>query len=140
MSLLSAQNEVELAAYQESEVEPGDHGGGDGEGGELEVAEVADEGLRDDVDPVQRDPLEDGRPHDAPQLLRLRPPLRRRPPRAPIGRRCDHPRRRAAAAAAPPPPAPASHTAIRECSPLTGLLGCQLMCGWFWCSAVPVDV
>jgi hypothetical protein len=39
------------APYQESEVEAGDDGGGDGEGGELEVAEVADEGLRDDVDP-----------------------------------------------------------------------------------------
>ena len=71
------------APYQESEVEAGDDGGGDGEGGELEVAEVADEGLRDDVDREQRDPLEDGRRHDAPQLLRLHRPLRRRQPRAP---------------------------------------------------------
>jgi hypothetical protein len=74
--------------YQEAEVEAGYDDGGDGEGGELEVADVADEGLRDDVDPVQRDPLEDGRTHDAPQLLRLHPPRQqRRLPRAPPLRR-----------------------------------------------------
>jgi hypothetical protein len=45
---------------------------------------VADEGLRDGVDPVQRVPLQDGRPHDLPQLLRLHPPLQQqRPTRAP---------------------------------------------------------
>uniref|UniRef100_A0A0A9EIH4 Uncharacterized protein n=1 Tax=Arundo donax TaxID=35708 RepID=A0A0A9EIH4_ARUDO len=48
---------------------------------------MADEGLRDDVDPVERDPLEDGRPHDAPQLLRLHPPLHRRLPHSPLRRR-----------------------------------------------------
>ena len=72
---------VTTRAYQEAEVEAGDDGGGDGEGGELEVAEVADEGLRDDVHPVERDPLEDGRADDVPELLRLHPPLHRRPPR-----------------------------------------------------------
>lgn len=70
-------NPTNKYAYQESEVESSDDGGGDGEGGELEVADVADEGLRDDVDPVERHPLEDGRPHDPPQQLALRPPLRR---------------------------------------------------------------
>ena len=62
-----------MYAYHEAVVEADDDGVGDGDGGELEVAEVPGEGLRDDVHAVGGDAAEDGRPHDLPQLPRLRP-------------------------------------------------------------------
>jgi hypothetical protein len=63
------------AAYQEAEVESGDDGGGDGEGRELAVAEVAGEGLADHVHAVERQAHEHGRADDLPQLLGLLPHL-----------------------------------------------------------------
>jgi len=62
-----------VRAYHEAEVEADDDGVGDGDGGELEVAEVSREGLRDDVHAVGDDAAEDGRRHDVPQLPRLLP-------------------------------------------------------------------
>jgi len=66
-----------VRAYHEAEAEADDDGVGDGDGGELEVAEVAGEGLRDDVHAVGDDAAEDGRRHDVPQLPRLLPHPRR---------------------------------------------------------------
>ena len=62
-----------MYAYHEAVVEANDDGVGDGDGGELEVAEVPREGLRDDVHAVGDDAAEDGRRHDDPQLPRLLP-------------------------------------------------------------------
>ena len=59
--------------YHEAVVEADDDGVCEGDGGELEVAEVAGEGLRDDDHAVGGDAAEDGRPDDHPQLPRLRP-------------------------------------------------------------------
>ena len=47
-----------MYAYHEAVVEADDDGVGDGDGGELEVAEVPGEGLRDDVHAVGSDAAE----------------------------------------------------------------------------------
>lgn len=60
-------------SYHEAEAEADDDGVGDGDGGELQVAEVAGEGLRDDVHAEGDDAAEHGRRHDHPQLLGLLP-------------------------------------------------------------------
>ena len=57
--------------HHEAVVEAGEDGAGEGDGGELEVAEVAGEGLHDDVEAVGGGAGEDGRPHHHPKLLRL---------------------------------------------------------------------
>ena len=57
--------------YHEAVVEADDDGVCEGDGGELEVAEVAGEGLHDDVEAVGGGAGEDGRPHDHPELPRL---------------------------------------------------------------------
>lgn len=63
--------------YQHGKVEAVYHGVGDGEGGEVEVAEVAGEGLADEVHGGEHQVHEDGRADDAPQLLGLLPHLLR---------------------------------------------------------------
>ena len=52
--------------YQEAKIETDDDGVGDGDGGELNLAEVAGEGLRDDVHRERGDAAEDRRPHNHP--------------------------------------------------------------------------
>lgn len=52
--------------YQETEIEADDDGVGDGYGSELDVAEVAGEGLCDDVHGEGGDAAEDGGAHDQP--------------------------------------------------------------------------
>lgn len=68
-------NKLEAASrtHQEAIVEAGQDGEGEGDGRELEVAEVSGEGLHDDVEAVGGGAGEDGRTHDLPQLLRLLP-------------------------------------------------------------------
>lgn len=57
--------------YQEAEGDADDDGGDDGDGGEVEVAEVAGKGLGDDGEGEQGDSSEDGGARDVPCLLRL---------------------------------------------------------------------
>lgn len=57
---------VQRTTDQEAEVEADDDVGGNGHGGELEVAEVAGEGLGDDEHGVRRDAAEDGGAHHPP--------------------------------------------------------------------------
>ena len=59
----------EIYNYQKTEVEADDDVIGDGDGGELEVSEVAGEGLGDDKHGVGGDSAEDGWAHYVPQLL-----------------------------------------------------------------------
>lgn len=58
--------------YQEAEGDADDDGGDDGDGSEVEVAEVAGEGLGDDGEGEQGDSSEDGGARDVPCLLRLK--------------------------------------------------------------------
>lgn len=68
-----------LRTYHESEIESDDDCVGDGHGGELEVPEVAGEGLGDDVHAVDHHSAERGWADDPPQLLRLDPDPRPQP-------------------------------------------------------------
>lgn len=60
---------MEKKRYHEAEVEADDDGVGDGDGGELELAEVAGEGLRDDIHAVRDHPAKYGWCNNPPQLL-----------------------------------------------------------------------
>lgn len=62
-----------MSKYQEAEVEADDDVIGDGDGGELEVAEVAGEGLGDDEHGIGGDAAEDGGAHYVPELLGFDP-------------------------------------------------------------------
>lgn len=64
--------------YKETKAETGDDGGGDGEGGELEVTDVPGKGLADHGHAIERQPRERGRAGDHPQLLGLSPYLLRK--------------------------------------------------------------
>ncbi len=62
-------------AQQETESDGDDDGGGNGNGGEVEVAEVASEGLSYDGHGEQSQPAENGGSSNCPHLLRLQPCL-----------------------------------------------------------------
>ena len=57
--------------YQEAESDGDDDGGGDGNGGEVEVTEVAGEGLGYDSHREHGKPAENGGSSNCPQFLRL---------------------------------------------------------------------
>lgn len=55
-----------MMLYQKAKAKANNDGAGDGDGGELEVADVAGEGLGDDVHGEQGQAGEDGRADDLP--------------------------------------------------------------------------
>lgn len=59
--------------YQNAESDADDEGGRDGDGGEIEVAKAAGEGLGDDGDGEHGDAAENGRSGELPYFVELEP-------------------------------------------------------------------